>query len=105
MSQCGGGAQAFLAVVGGMAALAGALRHAVEVSGVAIKRLSVRQRVSGFRRQITRVARAQSDYGQPSAHERCSQPGTNITAKYGASSSGFPVNGIIFASVMVPRST
>ena len=46
VTQRGGGARAFLAVVGGMAALAGARRHAVEIGPVAVERLARRASAS-----------------------------------------------------------
>src|SRR4029077_2085555 len=79
------------AVVGRMSTLAGTRRHAVEIRPVAIKRLRVGERGGGLRGEITRIARSQADHGDAPTHGlppgRRSQPGTNTTAKYGASSS------------------
>src|SRR5205085_10714749 len=101
------------AVVGRMAALAATRRHAVEIRPIAIKRLRVGQRRGGLRSEITRIAGSQADHGEAPAqgwaHDsprgRCCQPGTNTTAKYGASSSALLVSGIIFSAGIVPRST
>ena len=81
MPQRRGGARALFAIVGRMPGLAGARRHAIEIGPVAVERLRVCQRRLGFRREIARIARSQSDDGEVPAHGRSSQPGTSTTAK------------------------
>ena len=100
-----GRARAFLAVVGSVAALPGARRHAVEIRHVAVERIRGRERRGSLRSEVAGIARTQSDNGEMPAHGRPSQPGTSTTAKYGASSSGLALSGIITASAMVPCST
>src|SRR5208282_5243410 len=105
VNERGGGAGTFLAIVGRVAALARAYRHAIEIGTIAVKRLRDSQHLDRLRREIAGVARSQSDDCEMPAHGRSSQPGTNTTAKYGASSSVLAARGIITASAMVPRST
>ena len=88
-----GRARAFLAVVGSVAALPGARRHAVEIGGVTIESVCGRERRGSLRSEVAGIARAQSDNGEPPAHGRPSQPGTSTTTKYGASSSGLALSG------------
>ncbi len=81
MTKRSGGARAFFAIVGSVAALARARRHAIEIGPVAVQRVRGGERLVGFRREIAGVARPQSDDGEVSAHGRSSQPGTSTTAK------------------------
>jgi hypothetical protein len=81
MTQCRRGTDAFFAIVGWMTALPWALRHAIEIGSIAVKRICRRKRIRGLRRQIKRVARTQADDEKLSGHGRFSQPGTSTTAK------------------------
>ena len=81
MTERRGRARALFAIVGSVAALARAHRHAIEIGPVTIKRVCGGERRVGLRREIAGVARAQPNDGEVPAHGRCSQPGTNTTAK------------------------
>ena len=81
------GARALLAVVGGVAGLSGARRHAIEIGTVAIERVGGVERRGRLRRQRLRIAGPEADDGERAAQDRFSQPGTRITEKYGATSS------------------
>src|SRR6516225_6560581 len=97
-----------------MTALAGSRRHALKIRAIAIERVGVGQRVRCVRSEITRITGPQADHGKTPAYLSCThdsppgracQPGTSTTAKYGASLSAFATSGIIFSSLIVPRST
>ena len=105
VTERGGGARLLLSVLGRVALLPGALRHAVEIWRIAVKRLRGTKRILGLGGQVARVAGSEADDGEVSVHGRSSQPGTNTTAKYGASSSALAASGIMTASAIVPRST
>src|SRR5208282_3157212 len=78
-----GSARTLLAIVGSVAALARARRHPIEIRAVTVERLRGRKRVVGFRREVARIARSQSDDGKVPGHVftpgRRSQPGTKTT--------------------------
>src|SRR5207248_11319862 len=99
------GARQLLAIVGRMAGLASARRHAIEVGSITIKRLRGIERSARVGGEPIGVARAEPNHGEMPAHGRVSQPGTRTTAKYGALSSRFWASGIATPSAMVPRST
>jgi hypothetical protein len=58
VAERGGGACAFLAVIGSVAVLPGTHRYAVEIRPVAVERLRGGERRSGFRRKVTGIARS-----------------------------------------------
>src|SRR3989442_6473407 len=105
MPQGSRGTRAFLAVVGRIAHLSRPRRNTIEVRAVAVERVGCRERRVRLLREPARVSWAEADHGETPAHGRPSQPGTNTTAKYGASSSALAASGITTASAMVPRST
>src|SRR5690606_11469207 len=92
-------------VVGSVAALVGAERHAIEIRPVAVDRLRLGERGLRLAGQEARVARAEPDDGEASAHGAGLRAGTSTTAKYGALSPVATASGIRRASGMVPRST
>ena len=73
--------RAFLAIVGGMAALSGTRRRAIEIRSVTEQRVRGAQHGFGLRCQPTGISGTEPDHGQPASHDRSFQPGTSTIAK------------------------
>ena len=81
MVEGGSGAAELLAVVGGVAALAGPLRHAVEIGSVAVEGVGLVERGLRFAGEEAVIAGTETDDREPPAHDGRSRAGTSTTAK------------------------
>ena len=81
MVERGAGAGELLAVVGGVAGLAGLCRHAVEIGTVAVEGVGLVERRPRLAGEEAGVARPEADHREPSAHGAGLRAGTRTTAK------------------------
>ena len=81
MVEGGSGAAELLAVVGGVAALAGSLRHAVEIGSVAVDGVGLVESGLCLAGEEAVIAGTETDDREPPAHDGRSRAGTSTTAK------------------------